>query len=125
MTRPAAFLKSESLNNPTLPPVQSKHTSMNGNEQSPTPTTPNLLDMKTRLVYWLLMQGLGVVVLCATSYLFWTESRQYREESKACNEQMIQIYQDQNQKLIEILGEIRDHLGTPATNTINTKKAKK
>jgi hypothetical protein len=73
------------------------------------PNSPPV-DMKTRLVYWLTMQGLGVVALAVFCYVQWQDSRQYREETKACNAEMVRIYQAQNERLIEVLADIRDYM---------------
>ena len=68
------------------------------------------LDMKTRFMYWILMQGLGVVVLSAWLFITHRENIEQREQNALCNQQVVEIYQAQNKELITILADIRDYL---------------
>lgn len=80
------------------------------------------VDMKSRLVYWLLMQGLGVVVLVAWAYVQWHDIKQYREENKACNAEMIRIYQQQNEQMLVLMRDIRDYMyrnAPPPSTTVS------
>jgi hypothetical protein len=81
---------------------------------TPTDTPPagyeSNLDMKGRLIYWLLMQGLGVAVLAAWVYIQHTELRDYKTSVRTCNEQLINAYQEQNRQLIEALTDINHTL---------------
>lgn len=79
----------------------------------PTDTPPDgmkEMDMKLRMSYWLLMQGLGVLVLAAWVYMQHYELREYKASVRTCNEQLIQAYQDQNAKLINALEDINSTL---------------
>jgi hypothetical protein len=80
----------------------------------PTDTPPagyeSQLDMKGRIIYWLLMQGLGVAVLAAWIYIQHTELRDYKASVRNCNEQLIQAYQEQNKNLIQALEDINHTL---------------
>jgi hypothetical protein len=81
---------------------------------SPTDTPPagyeSQLDMKGRILYWILMQGLGVAVLAAWVWLQQMELRDYKASVRNCNEQLIQAYQEQNVKLINALEDINHTL---------------
>jgi hypothetical protein len=83
---------------------------MNTGHQGTPPTGPDFLNMKSRIVYFLMMQGLGVVVLSAWLYLSYQDSKEQRTQNAACNQHIIEIYQAQNQQLIDILAEIRDYI---------------
>jgi hypothetical protein len=80
----------------------------------PTDTPPagfeSNLDMKSRFVYWIAMQGLGVAVLAAWLYVQHTELRDYKASVRNCNEQLIQAYQTQNSQLIKALEDINHTL---------------
>lgn len=73
-----------------------------------TPPDGNNLDPRSRAFYWLIMQGLGVVVLTAWLYTMWLDNRIYRTEVKACQTEMIQIQQEQNVQLIKALNDLTE-----------------
>lgn len=79
--------------------------------------------MKTRFVYWLLMQGLGVVVLAAWLFLEHRDNREQRTQNALCNQKVVEIYQAQNQELISILADIRDYIKEERRPDIRVKTA--
>ena len=80
----------------------------------PTDTPPDgtytYTDFKTKGLYWLLMQGLGVVVLAVWLYTQWLDNKQFRAEARDCQSEMIQIQTEQNAKLIEALNNLNEQL---------------
>jgi len=72
---------------------------MSGNTEETTP----ILDIKTRAVTWLLMQGLGVVVLVVLS---WTQHSSIKEKDK----QILQLTQDaqsSTKEMVVLLTEVK------------------
>ena len=80
---------------------------------SPTDTPPagySLLPNDMKLIYWIVMQALGVAVLAAWVYMQQMELSDYKSSVRNCNEQLIQAYEKQNQQLIEALTDINHTL---------------
>lgn len=81
------------------------------------PTGPDNLDMKWRLIYWLVMQGLGVVVMAVGLYVLYQERREERRQASACNERLQELYAEQ----VEIIRDLRDYIKAPPIPTTKTR----
>lgn len=78
---------------------------MNGSNNNNEETTPPL-DMKTRALTWLLMQGLGVVVLVIWVWTLYG-TLQKKEEQLA---QIVTTLQTQNQESIIVMTQVKQLL---------------
>ena len=70
-----------------------------------TPEIP-LLDMKTRAIYWLLMQGLGVVVLSVVAWLLWQRQERFETMLRECQDSKVEALStvvQQNTETLKIL----------------------
>lgn len=76
-------------------------------DQTPfTPPENGGMDMKTRIVYWLLMQGLGVVVMAVGLWILYQERREAHLQAQACNDRLIELVERQ----LVITTELKEYL---------------
>jgi predicted permease len=81
------------------------------------PTGPENLDMKWRLLYWLLMQGLGVVVMAVGLYVLYQERREERRQASTCNERLMEL----NAEQVNLIRELRDYIKNPPAPAVKTR----
>ena len=98
---------------------------MNGNEQIPDMATG--LDPREKLIYWLCMQGLGVVVLAFWLYTMYLDQGEMKIELRACNAENVRLLQKNGEESNLLLIDIRDLLRAQAASqsipvTRNSKK---
>lgn len=77
-----------------------------GSDTPPDGFSSSSLDMKSRALYFLLMQGLGVVAMAVWLYVMWMDNQATRKEARACQNEIIQIQETQNEKLIKALNDL-------------------
>lgn len=77
--------------------------------------------MKWRILYWFLMQGLGVVVMGVGIYVLYQERREERLHAQGCNERLIEMSAEQ----LDLIRELRDYIKQPAagkpSSTVKTR----
>lgn len=66
-----------------------------------------------------------MVVLLALSYVLWTQNERSREENKACNQEIIKIYQSQNDRMITALEKIEYYIQTTTEHGKEEEKSRK
>ena len=81
------------------------------------PTGPENLDMKWRLLYWLLMQGLGVVVMAVGLYVLYQERREERRQASTCNERLMEL----NAEQLNLIRELRDYMKNQPAPAVKTR----
>lgn len=87
---------------------------MFGNSQNSYP--PPYQDLKTKLIQWLLDQGIAIVIMVTIVYVLYTERQNEREAARLCNQeivesmnQTIQRQQQQNEALYQLLEKIEQN----------------
>jgi len=65
---------------------------------------------KAAVISWLLNQSPAFVVLAVMSFLFWKQSERSQEQNRACNQEIISVYQNQNTQLIQVLQNIEYYI---------------
>ena len=83
---------------------------INGNQNSYPPT---LQDLRTKIITWLLDQGIAIVIMLTVMYVLYTERQTEREAAQACNQEIIdrlnetiRSQHDQNAALYKLLERI-------------------
>jgi hypothetical protein len=79
---------------------------MNGPEQIPDMATG--LDPREKLIYWLCMQGLGVVVLALWAYTMYLDIKDLKTELTACYKENARLMQKSSDDATSALIDIRD-----------------
>ena len=74
---------------------------------------PPYQDLKTKLIQWLLDQGIAIVIMVTIVYVLYTERQAEREAARLCNQEIvqrmnetIQAQQQQNEGLYKLLEKI-------------------
>jgi hypothetical protein len=65
---------------------------------------------KEQVVNWFLNQSPAFIVFAVFSILLWTQNERAHEENKACNQDIIRIYQSQNERMISALENIEYYI---------------
>lgn len=65
---------------------------------------------KATVLTWLLNQSPAIVVLAGMSFIFWKQNERSHDENRACNQQIITIYQSQNSQMIQALQNIEYYI---------------
>ena len=47
--------------------------------------------------------GLAFTLLALATYVYWTQNNRLQVKIQSCNDQIIEIYKEQNQQLIDVL----------------------
>ena len=87
--------------------------------------SPPKMNERTTVIVWLLKQGISIVVVAVMCFVFWKDRQEQKEASKACNDEIIQIYQKQNEKLVGVLTEISNYMKLNALRTENAEHEQK
>lgn len=67
---------------------------------------------KNYIIQWLFQQAPAVVVLVGISIFLWRQNERFINESQACNQEIIKIYQSQNERMIKALESIDYYIQT-------------
>lgn len=70
------------------------------------PFGPDDINMKWRILYWFLMQGLGVVVMGVGLYVLYNDRKEERLQAQTCNERLIEL----NAEQLELIKDLREYI---------------
>ena len=84
--------------------------------------TDTVTETKTKALNWFLNQGLGVIALTFFCYLLYKQQLQAQTRAELCNSQMLELYQKQADKLVDVLAAIQQKL--PDAEPVPVKRKK-